>query len=194
MGWAIALNYDTIMFPDGAAFERWMKEHHASSPGLWLNFAKKNSALESVYYPEALEIALCYGWIDGQARSLDELSYLQKFTPRRARSIWSKINRVKVEKLIEAGRMQPAGLAEIERAKADGRWDQAYDSPSTASVPDDLAEELRKNKPAGEFFASLNSTNRYAILWRLQTAKKPETRRARMEKILGMLERGEKFH
>lgn len=191
---AIALNYETLMFPDGAAFEEWLRENHARVAGLWLHFAKKSSPQKSVTYPEAVDIALCYGWIDGQSKSLDGNSYLQKYTPRRPRSIWSKINRVKVEKLIEAGRMQPAGLAEIERAKADGRWEQAYDSPSTASVPDDLAEELKKNQQAGRFFEGLNATNRYAILWRLQTAKKPETRRARMEKILGMLERGEKFH
>lgn len=183
-----------IMFPDGAAFERWLGENHASSPGLWMHFAKKKAELQSIYYPEALEIALCYGWIDGQARSLDEQSYLQRFTPRRPRSIWSKINRAKVERLMAEGRMQPAGLVEVERARADGRWEQAYDSPATAEVPDDLRAELEKNKPAQQFFEGLNSSNRYAILWRLQTAKKPETRRARLEKMLGMLERGEKFH
>lgn len=183
-----------MMFPDGAAFEDWLRANHKQAAGLWMNFAKKNSTLKSVYYPEALEIALCYGWIDGQAKSLDEQSYLHRFTPRRPRSIWSKVNRAKVEKLIAEGRMQPAGLAEIEKAKADGRWEQAYDSPATAQVPDDLVDELKKNKKAGEFFETLNSSNRYAILWRLQTAKKPETRRARMEKILRMLENGERFH
>jgi len=184
----------TIMFPDGAAFEAWLREHHRAAPGVWMNFAKKNSKLQSVYYPEALEIALCYGWIDGQVKSLDEESYVHKFTPRKPRSTWSKINRVKVEKLIAEGRMQPAGLAEIEQAKADGRWERAYDSPATAKMPDDLAAELTKNQKAAEFYETLNSANRYAILWRLQTAKKPETRRARMEKILSMLESGEKFH
>lgn len=196
MGWVIALSseLETIMFADGEAFEGWLRQHHQSSPGVWMNFAKKNASLQSVYYPEALEIALCYGWIDGQVKSLDEQSYLHKFTPRKPRSIWSKINRVKVEKLIEAGRMQPAGLAEIERAKQDGRWERAYDSPATAQVPDDLTAELGKNEKANRFFQSLNSANRYAILWRLQTAKKAETRQARLDKILGMLERGEKFH
>lgn len=182
------------MFPDAAAFEAWLKQNHASAPGLWLHFAKKGSELKSLYYPEALEIALCYGWIDGQVKSLDQHSYLHKFTPRKPRSIWSKINRTKVEKLIAEGRIQPAGLAEVERAKADGRWEQAYDSPSTALVPDELAAELRNNPAAADFFESLNSTNRYAIIWRLQTAKKPETRRARLQKIMGMLARGEKFH
>lgn len=182
------------MFPDGPALEAWLKENHAKSPGLWLNFAKKNASLKSVYYAEALEIALCYGWIDGQVKSLNEESYLHKFTPRKPRSTWSKINRVKVEKLIEAGRMQPPGLAEVERAKADGRWERAYDSPATAKMPDDLAAELTKNRQAANFYETLNSANRYAILWRLQTAKKPETRQARMEKILAMLERGERFH
>ena len=185
---------ETIMFPDAAAFEVWLKENHKTCDGFWMHFAKKGAPKTSVSYPEAVEISLCYGWIDGQAKSLDEESYRQRFTPRRARSIWSKINRTKVERLIEEGRMQPAGLAEIERAKADGRWDQAYDSPSTSKPPDDLLAELAKNPPAAAFFETLNATNRYAILWRLQTAKKPETRRNRLEKILGMLERGEKFH
>lgn len=196
MEWGIALSseLETIMFEDGPAFEAWLRENHLKCPGIWMHFAKKNSPLQSVSYPEAVEISLCYGWIDGQAKSLDEHSYLQRYTPRRARSIWSKINRAKVDKLIESGRMQPAGLAEVERAKADGRWEQAYDSPSTAKMPDDLAAELAKNQKAGAFFETLNATNRYAIFWRLQTAKKPETRQARMEKILGMLERGEKFH
>ncbi len=182
------------MFADGAAFEAWLQQNHTKSPGIWMHFAKKNSPLRSVSYPEAVEISLCYGWIDGQSKSLDEHTYLQRYTPRRARSIWSKINRAKVEKLIEQGRMQSAGLAEVERAKADGRWEQAYDSPSTATVPEDLAAELASNPQAAKFFESLNKTNRYAILWRLQTAKKPETRRARLEKILAMLEKGEKFH
>ena len=182
------------MFADDAAFEAWLQENHNKSPGIWMHFAKKNSPLRSVSYPEAVDISLCYGWIDGQAKSLDEHSYLQRFTPRRARSIWSKINCAKVEKLIKQGRMQPAGLAEIERAQADGRWEQAYDSPSTATVPEDLTAELALNPQAATFFESLNKTNRYAILWRLQTAKKPETRRARLEKILAMLEKGEKFH
>jgi uncharacterized protein YdeI (YjbR/CyaY-like superfamily) len=150
--------------------------------------------VRSLYYPEALELALCYGWIDGQVKSLDEQSYLHRFTPRKPRSTWSKINRAKVERLIAEGRMQPPGLAEVERAKADGRWERAYDSPASASLPDDLKAELASNKAAAEFYETLNSANRYAIIWRLQTAKKPETRQARMEKILGMLERGEKFH
>ncbi|MBN9415854.1 bacteriocin-protection protein [bacterium SCN 62-11] len=196
MEWDIALKseLEILKFPDAAAFEVWLRENHAKSDGFWMLFAKKGAPTTSVTYAEAVEVSLCYGWIDGQAKSVDETSYLQRYTPRRARSIWSKINRVKVERLIEEGRMQPAGLAEIERAKADGRWEQAYDSPSTAQAPEDFLAELGKNPQAAAFFETLNATNRYAILWRLQTAKKPETRRNRMEKILGMLERGEKFH
>lgn len=196
MEWDIALSSEMqlIMFPDAAAFEAWLRENHKTCDGFWMHFAKKGASRVSLSYPEAVDLSLCYGWIDGQAKSIDEETYQQRFTPRRARSIWSKINRTKVEKLIQEGRMQPAGLAEIERAKADGRWEQAYDSPSTAEPPEDFLAELARNPKAGEFYATLNATNRYAILWRLQTAKKPETRRNRLEKILGMLERGEKFH
>lgn len=184
----------TLMFEDAVAFEAWLRDNHQSCDGFWMHFAKKGASRTSVTYAEAVDLSLCYGWIDGQAKSLDEESYLQRFTPRRARSIWSKINREKVARLIETGRMQPAGLAEVERAKSDGRWEQAYDSPSTSRPPEDLLAELAKNPAAAASFETLNASNRYAILWRLQTAKKPETRKNRMEKILGMLERGEKFH
>jgi uncharacterized protein YdeI (YjbR/CyaY-like superfamily) len=181
-------------FASAAEWESWLGEQHAELPGVWLKIAKKGSGVPSVTFAEALDAALCYGWIDGQARSVDDTWYLQKFTPRRARSTWSKRNREKVAALIEAGRMQPAGLREIERAKADGRWEAAYDAPSTASVPDDLQRELDANPGAAEFFATLNSQNRYAILHRIQTAKKPETRERRIKQFVEMLARGEKLY
>jgi len=162
--------------------------------GVWLKFAKKASGISSVNYAQALDVALCYGWIDGQSRSLDDTYYLQKFTPRRPKSIWSKVNIAKVEALIAAGRMRPAGQAAIDAAKADGRWDQAYDSPSNTVAPDDLLAALDGHPKAKEFYATLNKTNTYAIIWRLQTAKKPETRANRLGKIITMLENGEKFH
>jgi uncharacterized protein YdeI (YjbR/CyaY-like superfamily) len=181
-------------FASAGDWERWLHEHHAEAPGVWLRLAKKSSGITSVTYAEAVDVALCYGWIDGQARGVDDTWHLQKFTPRRAQSTWSKRNREKVAALIEAGRMQPAGLAEIERAKADGRWDAAYDAPSTATVPEDLQRELDANPAAAEFFATLNSQNRYAILHRIQTAKKPETRARRIAQFVDMLARGEKLY
>ena len=182
------------LFDDQAAWAAWLELNHAKSPGLWLRHAKKASNLASVSYAEALDVALCYGWIDGQKKSYDESSWLQKWTPRGAKSIWSKINREKALKLIEQARIQPAGLAEVERAKQDGRWEAAYDSHSTATVPDDLQAALDSNAEAGAFFATLNSTNRYAILFRIQTAKKAETRAKRIREFIGMLERHEKMH
>ena len=177
-----------ISFASRDAWEAWLQEQHATSEGLWLKFAKKGSGLETVSYAaEALEAALCYGWIDGQADKFDERYWLQRFTPRRARSKWSKVNREKVEQLIEQGEMKPAGLREVERAKADGRWDAAYEAQSKATVPDDLRRELEKNELAREFFATLDSRNRYAILYRIQDAKKPETRARRIEKYIAML-------
>lgn len=181
-------------FETPAAFARWLKKHGASVPVLWLKMAKKKSGLRSITWSEAVDVALCYGWIDGQSKSLDETYVLQRFTPRGKRSKWSKLNRERVARLIEGGRMQPAGLAEVERAKADGRWDAAYDSPSTAVVPDDLAMALAKNKKAKAFFESLTGANRYAILHRLQDAKKPETRVRRIEKFIEMLKNGETLH
>ena len=180
------------LFASQEAWEEWLARSHADSPGLWLQIAKKGSGVASVSYAEAVEVALCYGWIDGQVRSYDEKCYLQRFTPRRPRSKWSKINRVKVAELIEQGRMQPAGLREVERAQADGRWDAAYDAPSTATVPDDLQRELDANERAKAFFATLDGRNRYAILYAIQDAKKPETRARRIARYLGMLERHEK--
>jgi uncharacterized protein YdeI (YjbR/CyaY-like superfamily) len=177
-----------VSFANQADWRAWLAAHHSGAPeGIWLKIAKKGSAVASVDYPQALEVALCYGWIDGQKKGLDETHWLQRFTPRRSRSIWSKVNRAKAEALVESGEMQPAGLAEMERAKADGRWDAAYDGQRTSAVPDDLAAALAGNAVAREFFATLDSANRYAILHRLQTAKKPETRARRLAQFVEML-------
>lgn len=183
-----------IAFASPGAWEAWLEEHHASSSGLWLKIAKKASGIETVSYAEALDAALCYGWIDGQVNKFDEDYYLQRFTPRRPRSKWSQVNREKVTKLIERGRMKPAGLREIERAKADGRWDAAYEPPSKATVPDDLRTALEKNDEAREFFETLNSANRYAILYQIQDARKPETRARRIEKFVAMLAERKKLY
>jgi uncharacterized protein YdeI (YjbR/CyaY-like superfamily) len=174
--------------------EAWLEEHHADAAGLWLKIAKKGSGVESVSYAEALELALCFGWIDSQKRGLDERFFLQRFTPRRPRGKWSLINREKAEALTASGAMRPAGLAEVEAAKADGRWQAAYAGQRTAEVPDDLQTELDRNEAAREFFATLDGANRYAIVYRLQEAKKPETRERRLRKFVAMLERGEKIH
>lgn len=182
------------LFKDQKHWADWLDKHHAKSPGAWLRLAKKGSDIRSVSYAEALEVALCYGWIDGQKQSYDESSWLQKFTPRGDRSLWSKVNREKAEELIRTGSMKPAGLAAIERARENGRWEAAYDSPGKATVPDDFQAELDRNPSAKEFFATLNSANRYAILWRIQTAKKTETRAKRIQQFVGMLERHEKIH
>lgn len=169
-------------------------EHHSSSPGIWLKLEKKARGAVGLDYARALDAALCYGWIDGQKRAFDDGAWLQRFTPRRAKSKWSKINRDKATVLIEQGRMRPPGLAEVERAKADGRWDAAYDGARSASVPDDLAEALDENPAAAEFFATLDSRNRYAILYRVQDARKPETRVRRIEKYVAMLAERKKLH
>jgi len=182
------------LFKDAAAWDAWLATQHAKSAGLWLRIAKAASNVKSVSYAEALDVALCYGWIDGQRRAFDDKTYLQKFTPRGKRSIWSKINREKVQRLIESGRMQSAGLEAIDRAKANGQWDAAYDSHRTASVPDDLQRALDAHPKAKAFFATLNSTNRYAVLFRIQTAKRAETRAKKIEQLVDMLERHEVFH
>ncbi|MGB3633159.1 MAG: YdeI/OmpD-associated family protein [Rubrobacteraceae bacterium] len=181
-----------IPFASPDAWEAWLTEHHATSNGLWLKISKKGSGISSVSYAEALDGALCYGWIDGQKGRFDDNYYLQRFTPRRPRSRWSKINREKVTKLIESGKMKPAGLQEVEKAKADGRWDAAYASQSNATVPEDLQQELDRNPEAAAFLATLNSTNRYAILYQIQDAKKLETRARRIEKYVTMLSKHEK--
>lgn len=182
------------LFADPDELESWLQEHGGSSDGIWLKIAKKGTQQRSVTYAEALELALCFGWIDSQKRGLDEEYFLQRFTPRRPRGRWSKINREKAEALIAAERMRPAGLAEVEAAKADGRWDAAYEGQRTAKVPDDLQRELDASPAAAEFFAGLDSANRYAVIYRLNEAKKPETRERRLRKFVAMLERGEKVH
>ena len=184
----------TSAFKSPAAFRDWLDTNHNKSTGLWMRIFKKTSGKTSVTYREALDEALCYGWIDGQKKTHDEHSWLQKFTPRRTKSGWSKINTQHAERLIKAGQMQPAGLAAVEAARADGRWQTAYDSPRNATVPEDFLKALSKNKKARAFFETLNKANVYAIVYRLQTAKKPETREKRMATILAMMAKGEKFH
>lgn len=183
-----------ILFGRPKEWEDWLEQNHADTKGIWLRLSKKNSGISSVTYSEALEVALCYGWIDGQAKKYDEHSYLQKFTPRRPQSIWSKRNIEHIKRLIKEGKMKLSGLKEAEKAKADGRWERAYDSPGNMVLPEDFLRELSKSKKAEAFFESLSKTNKYSIAWRLQTAKKPETREKRMKAMLEMLERGEKFH
>jgi uncharacterized protein YdeI (YjbR/CyaY-like superfamily) len=183
-----------LLFATPAELEAWLEKHSDGSDGLWLKIAKKGAPEPSVTYAEALELALCFGWIDSQKRGFDETHFLQRFTPRRPRGRWSRINREKAEALIAAGSMRSAGLAEVEAAKADGRWDAAYEGQRTARIPDDLRRELEANPAARGFFAGLDSANRYAILYRLDEAKKPETRERRLRKFVAMLERGEKIH
>lgn len=183
-----------LSFESQNAWEAWLDAHHADTPGVWLKIAKKATGTLSVSYAEVLESALCYGWIDGQKASLDDTHWLQKFTPRRAKSAWSRVNCEKATTLIAAGRMQPAGLRQVEQAQADGRWAAAYDSQSTIEVPADLQRELDAHPAAKAFFGTLDSRNRYAILYRIQTAKKAETRAARIEKFVAMLARGEKIY
>jgi uncharacterized protein YdeI (YjbR/CyaY-like superfamily) len=183
-----------LFFATQDEWEAWLDAEHAGSDGVWLKFAKKGSGVETVVYAEALEVALCYGWIDSQVKTLDERFYLQKFTPRRAKSKWSRINRDKIEELTKQGRMKPAGLEQVELAKADGRWEAASAPPSSMEVPDDLRAALDASPKAAEFWAGLNKSNRFAILYQLQDAKKPETRARRLEKFVGMLERREKLY
>ena len=183
-----------IAFPSAKSWEEWLAKNHNHSSGIWLRFFKKTSRVTCVSYGEALDAALCYGWIDGQIKKYDEKSWLHKFTPRRPRSLWSNRNKEHVERLIASGKMQTAGLRKINEAKEDGRWEAAYDSPSKMTVPQDFLEELGKNKRAKAFFATLNKANVYAIAWRLQTAKKPETRQRRLKMMLEMLAKGEKLH
>lgn len=183
-----------LRFASAAEWEAWLEENHAAQDGVWIEIAKKGTGIDSVRYPEALESALCFGWIDGRREALDERNFLQRYTPRRSRSRWSKINRETVERLIAEGRMRPAGLAEAERAKADGRWDAAYEGQRRMTVPDDLQRELDARPQAMAFFAQLSSQNRYAILYRLHDAKRPETRARRLATFVAMLEAGETIH
>ncbi|MGH9174285.1 MAG: YdeI/OmpD-associated family protein [Vicinamibacterales bacterium] len=184
----------TIAFASREAWAAWLDEHQTDTQGVWLKIAKVATGIESVTHPEALEVALCYGWIDGLRRSFDEQYYLQRFTPRRPRSRWSQVNCGKVMELIETGKMQPAGLREVERAKADGRWEAAYAAQSAATVPADLQAALDANDSARAFFATLDSRNRYAILHRIQGAKRSETRARRIEQFVTMLSEQRKLY
>jgi uncharacterized protein YdeI (YjbR/CyaY-like superfamily) len=183
-----------MLFASQQDWHTWLDENHSQQKGLWLKHAKKSSVKQSVSYNEALEEALCYGWIDSQKQAYDTDYYLQKFTPRGQKSVWSKVNVTKVEALIKVGKMQPTGLAAIESAKKDGRWSAAYDSPSASEIPEDFQAALDKNPKAKQFSETLNKANIYGFCWRVQTAKKPETRKARIEKFIDMLDRGEKLH
>ena len=185
---------EPLRFATPRAFEAWLRKNHASFDGVWLLIAKAGAEEPTVSYPHAVEIALCHGWIDGQKKALDEQHWLQRFTPRRARSLWSKANREKAEALIRSGRMQPAGMAEIARAQGDGRWDAAYEGARTADVPPDLQAALDARPKARSFFAQLDAANRYAVLWRVRTARRAETRARRIEGLVEMLARGEKIH
>jgi uncharacterized protein YdeI (YjbR/CyaY-like superfamily) len=184
----------TLPFKSKRKWADWLAKQHDKSAGVWLQLAKKDAGIASVTYEEALDVALCYGWIDGQKKSFNDKYWLQKFTPRGPRSIWSKINTEKAEKLIASGEMKPAGLKAIEAARSDGRWEAAYSSQKNMSVPEDFRAALDKNKKAKAFFATLNSVNRYAILFRIQAAKKAETRARRIQQFVEMLERGEKLY
>lgn len=184
----------TLSFKSPKAWAAWLRGHHAASPGLWLRLERARGGVPPLSYLQALEEALCYGWIDGQRRSLDEESYVQKFTPRGPRSIWSKVNRERVQALIDQGRMRPPGQAAIDAARADGRWAAAYDPPSRSAIPADLKAELDKRPQARAFFEGLDSRNRYAITFRLQTAKKPETRARRLAQFVAMLINKEKIY
>ena len=182
------------LFTATKEWEEWLENNYDKVTAIWLKFAKKNTGAVSITYDEALEVALCYGWIDGLINKFDETYYLTRFSPRKPQSVWSKTNRAAVERLLKEGKMQPGGLKTIENAKANGRWEGAYDSSKEMKVPADFLTELAKNKKAEEFFKTLNRANTYAIAWRLQTAHKPETRAKRMEILLEMMKKGEKLH
>lgn len=190
----MAVDYEIVEFIDQAAYRAWLAANGSSVDGIWLRIYKKGSGVASVNYAQALDEALCFGWIDGQSKRYDELSFLQKFTPRRARSLWSKRNTEHISRLKDAGLMTAAGLQEVEKAQADGRWAAAYDGPADMQIPEYFIDELRKYPEAGLFYNGLSKTNKYAIAWRLQTAKTDATRLRRMEKLIAMLREGEKFH
>ena len=183
-----------ISFEAAAKWREWLEENFSQQKGIWLRFYKKGSGIASVYYPEALDEALCFGWIDGQIKSYDPASYIQRFTPRRPRSNWSQRNTEHAERLIESGKMRPPGMAEIEKAKADGRWNRAYSSPGSMKVPEDFLQEISKYKKAKDFFETLDKTNLYTIGYRLQTAKDQEQRIKRMTEIIEMMAKNQKFH
>jgi uncharacterized protein YdeI (YjbR/CyaY-like superfamily) len=185
---------ESSSFASDAEWERWLDENHASVDGVWIKMAKKGTGIDSVRYPEVLDTALCFGWIDAKRLGLDEQYFLQRFVPRRPRSNWSRINVEKIERLTAEGRLRPAGFAEVERAKADGRWAAAYDSQRFSTVPEDLQTELNTRPKAKAFFEGLNSQNRYAILYQLEDAKRPETRARRLAKFVAMLEAGERIY
>ena len=182
-----------IAFKSQQAFEAWLARNHGTVDGIWLRIYKKGSGEKTVTYAEALDVALCHGWIDGLKRTYDDVSFIQRFTPRRTRSAWSKVNVGHVERLAREGRMQPPGLAAVEAAKRDGRWARAYDSPRNAKVPDDFVRELKKDKAAYAFYQTLNRLNHYAIAYRLGSAKKPETRERRKQLFLEMMAKGQKI-
>lgn len=187
-------SYPILEFTDSLQFEKWLNKNHSSTDGIWLKFAKKDSGIKSVNYAEAVEVALCYGWIDGLARRVDENYYVQKFTPRRSNSLWSQINKKKVAVLIREKKMQEPGLAAIEEAKKNGRWKSAYASPSAAKLPAEFTKALKNNVKAKKFFDKLSATNRYAIIHRLTNVKKEETRLKKIEQYIAMLERNETIH
>ena len=184
----------TLTLTNQEAWEAWLEANGEAVPGVWLRIAKRSAEHATVSYAQALESALCFGWIDGQKQAENEHYWLQRFTPRTAKSIWSKINTAKAEALIAAGRMRPAGLRAIDQAKGDGRWEAAYSSASTSTVPDDLQQALDANPKAKQFFATLNGQNRYAILFRIQNVKKAETRAKKISQFIEMLNNGEKLH
>jgi uncharacterized protein YdeI (YjbR/CyaY-like superfamily) len=183
-----------MAFESTQAWDAWLSAHHADSPGLWLKIAKKGSAGRSISYSDALDVALCHGWIDGQKGRHDDDYWLQRFTPRKPGGNWSKINTERAAALIASGQMRPAGLREVEQAQADGRWDRAYQSQSRITVPEDLARALAANPRAREFFATLDGTNRYAVLYRIASAKRPETRAKRIDTFVAMLSEHKKLH
>ena len=183
-----------IPFSSQDEWQNWLEQNHHNQDGIWIKFYKKGSGVATVNYAEALDVALCYGWIDAQLKSIDELSYKQHFTPRRKRSLWSKRNVEHVARLTTEGKMKPAGIKQVEAAKSDGRWQKAYDSPTNMALPEDFLEELKKNQIAYDFYESLNKANKYAICYRLQTAIKTETKEKRKLEILEMLGKGEKYH
>jgi uncharacterized protein YdeI (YjbR/CyaY-like superfamily) len=190
----IAMTESHLTFSTQNEWENWLAQNEGTSTGIWLRLAKKSAKQPTLTYAQALESALCYGWIDGQKQAESEEYWLQRFTRRSAKGIWSKLNKDKAEALIAAGRMRPPGIQEIEKAKKDGRWEMAYTSASNSTVPDDLQVALDANPEARTFFATLNSRNRYAILFRIQNAKKPETRARKIEEFVDMLNRGETFY